>query len=329
VNTNLGYLVRSNGGIFSRAQAIDCGESDRTLAEARHQGVIVRLRRGMYAPADIYEACDNSGKHLLHARAALAAQKGSVALTGASAAALHGFALYQQDLSVVHILRLDQGASRRKAMTNHHIVIKDVDPELGQYEGIIAVSPARAVWEVACRSSMEAGVVTADSALRKSPGLADNIEQLQERFAYFPGSRQGRLTLQFADPGSDSPGESVTRVQFHRHGVPIPDLQHDVVDDRGAVIGTSDFYWEDCRHLGEFDGKIKYQKLLRVGETPSDCVFREKRREDAMRAGLHGMSRFTWSMVMPDSARQTMMELARALDQSYRLYARSRKIIAS
>jgi Transcriptional regulator, AbiEi antitoxin len=97
VNTNLGYLTRIHGGIFSRAEALDCGETDRTLAEARRAGVIVRLRRGMCAPADIYQACDDSGKHLLHARAALAAQKGPVALTGASAAALHGFALYQQD----------------------------------------------------------------------------------------------------------------------------------------------------------------------------------------------------------------------------------------
>jgi len=76
VNTNLGYLTRIHGGIFSRAEALDCGENDRTLAEARRAGVIVRLRRGMYAPADIYQACDDSGKHLLHARAALAAQKG-------------------------------------------------------------------------------------------------------------------------------------------------------------------------------------------------------------------------------------------------------------
>src|SRR5215218_6921732 len=156
---------------------------------------IVRLRRGMYAPADIYQACDDSGKHLLHARAALAAQQGPVALTGASAAALHGFALYHQDLSIVHILRLDQGASRRKALTNHHIVIQDLDSELGQYDGILAVSPARAVWEVACRSTMEAGVVTADSALRKAPELAKEVEELQERFAYFPGSRQGRITI--------------------------------------------------------------------------------------------------------------------------------------
>jgi hypothetical protein len=118
-------------------------------------------------------------------------------------------------------------------------------------------------------------------------------------------------------------------VQFHRYGIPIPDLQHEVVDDRGVLIGRSDFYWEDCRHLGEFDGKIKYLQLLRAGEAPSDCVFREKRREDAMRAGQRGMSRFTWSMIMPDSSRQTMTELARALDQSRRLYVRGRTVIAS
>jgi hypothetical protein len=153
---------------------------------------------------------------ICYTRAALTAQKGRVALTGASAAALYGFALYQQDLSVVHILRLDRGASRRKASTNHHIVLQDVDAELAEYGGILAVSPARAVWEVACRSSMEAGVVTADSALRLMPALAESIEELQERFAYFPGSRQGRVTVSFADGRSDSPGESITRVQFHR-----------------------------------------------------------------------------------------------------------------
>jgi hypothetical protein len=175
---------------------------------------------------------------------------------------------------------------------------------------------------------MEAGVVTADSALRKAPELAKEVEELQERFAYFPGSRQGRITIGFADGRSDSPGESVTRVQFHRYGIPIPELQYDVIDDQGNLLGTSDFYWKQHRHLGEFDGKIKYQKLLRAGETPSDCVFREKRREDAMRADLRGMTRFTWSMVMPDTARKTMADLARALDQSYRLYVRGWRIIA-
>jgi hypothetical protein len=76
MNTNLGHLLHSNRGFFSRAEAIDSGETDRTLATARREGVIVRLRRGMYAPADLYNASDDAGKHLLHAHAALAAQQG-------------------------------------------------------------------------------------------------------------------------------------------------------------------------------------------------------------------------------------------------------------
>ncbi len=118
-------------------------------------------------------------------------------------------------------------------------------------------------------------------------------------------------------------------MQFHRYGIPKPELQYPVHDVRGELIGVSDFYWEESRHLGEFDGKVKYLKYLRPNETPSDCVYREKRREDAMRADLRGMTRFVWSMVMPDQARRTMRDLAQALEQSRRLYVRGRVIIAS
>ena len=205
MNTNLGHLLRSNGGFFSRAEAIDCGETDRTLATARREGVIVRLRRGMYAPADLYNASDDAGKHLLHARAALAAQQGEAALTGPSAAALHGFALYQEDLAVVHLVRLDHGCSHCAAKINHHVVTQDIEDDLGIYDGVMAISPARAVWEVACRSSLESGVVTADSALHHDPGLREALEELQQRFAYFPGSRCGRAAIKLADPRADAP----------------------------------------------------------------------------------------------------------------------------
>ena len=329
MNANLGHLLGSNRGFFSRAEAIDSGETDRALATARHEGTIVRLRRGMYAPADLYNASDDAGKHLLHARAALAAQQGRAALTGPSAAALHGFALYQEDLTVVHLLRLDRGSSHHAAKINHHVVTQDIEDDLGIYHGVMAISPARAVWEVACRSSLESGVVTADSALYQDPQLREALEELQLRFAYFPGSRRGRLVIKHADPGADTPGESVTRVQFFRYGIPMPELQYLVVDHHGVLVGISDFYWEQQRHLGEFDGMIKYQRLLRPGETVSECVIREKKREDAMRADLRGMSRFICPDVMPLRARRTMADLAQALDQSQRLYVRGRTIIAS
>jgi hypothetical protein len=316
-------------GVFSRAEALAVGESDRTLAAARRRRLIIRLRHGMYVSAEVYDALDDSAKHLLHARAVVAMQRGPVALTGPSAAALHGFALYGQDLTTVHILRLDRGSSRRRASANHHIVLQDIEGELGSYDGITAITPARAVWEVACRSPFDSGVVTADSALHQQPKLIDEIQELQQRFAHFPGSRQGRMTIGFADGRVESPGESITRVQCHRFGIPKPELQHRVLDTNGRLVGVTDFYWEDYRHLGEFDGKIKYQRLLRVGETAADCVFREKRREDDLRAGLYGMSRFTWSDLMPDNARRSMSELVQALELSRRLYVRPRRVIAS
>jgi Transcriptional regulator, AbiEi antitoxin len=326
---NLGQIIEVNGGIFSRAQALDCGEKDRTLAAAVREGVLVRLRRGFYAPADIYAAASESRQHVLHARAALAGQRGRVALTGVSAAALHGFDIYDTSLDVVHLVRLDNGSTRTEAGIVHHGTRQDIEEELGCYDGMLASKPARAVWEVACRSSLESGVVTADSALHQMPELKEALDALHDRFALFPGSVKGRTAIRLADGRSDSPGESVTRVQYYRYGIPMPDLQFDVFDDRGVLIGTSDFYWDDFRHLGEFDGKIKYQKLLRREETPSDCVFREKRREDAMRADSRGMSRFVWADVMPRNARRSMVQLRAALDQSRRLYVLGRTIIAS
>ena len=102
--------------------------------------------------------------------------------------------------------------------------------------------------------------------------------------------------------------------------MPKPDLQFEVRGRDGEFLGFSDWGWDGHRHLAEFDGKVKYLKYLREGETPSACVFREKRREDAMRAEFFGMSRFVWEMVMPRSARRTMERLRYHLEQSRRLY---------
>lgn len=317
---HLGDPTHFNAGVFSRAQALGSGETDRTLAAAVRDGLLVRLRQGMYVAADVYASCDDAGRHLLSVRAALAAQQGRVALTGLSAAALHGFAIFGGNLDVPHLVRLDRGSSRKRAGTLHHIVRTDIEPDLTVVDGILTVNRARAVWEVACRSSLEGGVVTADSALHADPDLAHRLEEISAKFAHFPGSARGRVAMNLASPLSDSPGESVSRVQFFRYGVPQPEQQYHVVNRNGVLVGIADFFWKECRHLGEFDGKAKYEKYRRPGETAADCVVREKRREDKMRAGRYGMTRFVWADVMPSRARRTMTELKAALTESRRLY---------
>lgn len=317
-----GDVIAGNGGFFSRAQALACGETDRTLQQAVRQGQVVRLRHGMYAPADQLHQLDESARHLVLARSVLASQRGAVALTGPSAALLHGFDVWGHDLSVVHLLRLDQGSGRRVSDVVHHVAPPPVWAEVVEREGLLTVDSVRAAWEVARLAGLESGVVTLDSALHHDPDLAEPLQRLASRCGAHPRSRVARLALRLARGEAESPGESITRVACYRYAIPAPILQYTVVDASGRALGRSDFYWEQYRHLAEFDGKVKYERLLKPGQSASDCVVEEKRREDAMRATLRGMTRLVWVEIMPRSARQTMAALHRDLERSRALYVR-------
>jgi len=76
----------------------------------------------------------------------------------------------------------------------------------------------------------------------------------------------------------------------------MPELQYPVYDQRGRLLGLSDFAWPKFGVLGEFDGRVKYDQLRRPGESPEDVVFREKQREDRMREATGWlMIRIVWA----------------------------------
>jgi len=68
----------------------------------------------------------------------------------------------------------------------------------------------------------------------------------------------------------------------------------EVKDAGGHPLGRSDFGWHRGQLLGEFDGRVKYGRLLKPGETPGDAVFDEKVREDALRDSGSRVVRWTW-----------------------------------
>jgi hypothetical protein len=327
VDQALEATAELNGGFFTRAQALDRGWTDRELAKACRLGMLRHVRHGAYAPATTYDAATDVARHLVLARAALARQRGSVALTGVSAAAAHGLSVFGHDLTSADLVRLDAGSSRHEVRARHHVVADDIARHIELRDGVPVTSLARTVWEVAGRSSLEAGVATADSALRLYPQLADELAALAPVFASRPGSRRAREVMRLADGRAESPGESYSRVVFHRRGVPMPELQHPVTDADGRTIGTCDFYWREDHHVGEFDGKIKYGRLLRPGESPGDAVFREKRREDRIRARLLGMSRWVFADLSPTQVRDFVSRLNAERAQSRALYGRARTVV--
>ena len=63
----------------------------------------------------------------------------------------------------------------------------------------------------------------------------------------------------------------------------------------GNSLGRTDLGYPEDSAVIEFDGKVKYQNGLRRGQTPSDAVIVEKKREDAIRSAGVAVLRIVWS----------------------------------
>ena len=157
------------------------------------------------------------------------------------------------------------------------------DRDVVEIDGFRVTSLARTVVDLA--SSLDAlhAVPIGDAALRN--GLRpDQLAQLVDESGGRRGIAGARRSLALLDARSESPGESMSRVVFHQHRVPPPELQLEVFSAHGTLVGRTDFGWREQRTLGEFDGRSKYGRLLlRPGQTPEQALFEEKRREDALR----------------------------------------------
>ncbi|HYO39065.1 MAG TPA: type IV toxin-antitoxin system AbiEi family antitoxin domain-containing protein [Nocardioidaceae bacterium] len=281
-------------GFFTRSDVLADGHDDRAIRRAVRQHLWVRLRPGTYTFRDLWPD-DAQQRHCIIGRAVAAKLGPSVTLSHTTAALLHGLHVWDADLSLVHVTRLDGGAGRTECHVAHHEGLI-LPSDLRTVDGALVTHPARAAIETASLLSTEAGLVSLDAAL--ASGLTNRLE-LDATFALmrsWPGMLGVQLAVRMADPGAQSAGESRIRYLCYAAGLPAPVLQHEVRDRSGRLLGVTDFAWPRHGLLGEFDGKVKYGRYLRPGETPGDAVFREKRREDAICEQLGWrMIRFVWA----------------------------------
>ena len=69
--------------------------------------------------------------------------------------------------------------------------------------------------------------------------------------------------------------------------------------------------FEQAVVTGEFDGRVKYGRLLKPGQSPGDAVFAEKQREDALRDLGFQVVRWTWDDL--ESPAQVVDRIRRAI----------------
>lgn len=291
MDIRLAALAEKQNGPFSRAQALSCGVTDDELGRQVRRRQLLRLRRGAYVAPELFDRADSVGRHVLMIRAVMLSLRERVVFSHASAAAVHGLALWDIDLTRVHVTRLDAGAGRDQAGVEHHL--GEVDPaEVLRCDGIPVLPVARTVVECALTNRFESSVALADSAMHRGLVTRTELLSMLDRMRTWPGAVAAGRVVSFADSRSESVGESRARVLFAQQGLPAPVLQRELSDDHGERVGRVDFLFAAERTIVEFDGRMKYG---RDSAAAADAVVREKLREDLLRELGYEVVRITWA----------------------------------
>jgi hypothetical protein len=267
-------------GAFLRREAVEHAVDDAALRRATRAGRLVRVRHGAYTFPSEWDG-DDRHRHVVRSRAAMRVLGDRVALSHHSASALLGIDLWDVPFDQVHVTRLDGGAGRTEGDIRHHEGLV-LDDDIVDVAGLRVMRPVRAALESASLSGLERGLVTVDSGLRSGLFTAADLAAQHALMQCWPGTQHLHLVTRLADARSGSVGESRSRYFFYANRLPAPELQFPVYYG-GRLVGITDFAWPALGVLGEFDGRVKYGRLLRPGEDPGDAVFREKRREDLLR----------------------------------------------
>lgn len=281
-------------GPLLRPRLLAAGVTDDELRRARRRGELTLLERGAYAHATDPRLRRPEHRHALLVAAGLPRVAADAVVSHVSAAVLHGLPVWNVALDRVHTTRSRRSSGVRTSRLHVHTASIEPD-EIVDVDGARVTSVARTLADLARTVGFEEAVVIADAALRRHLVTAAMVAEAVGRSARWPGSPAARRVVAFADPGADSVGESRSRVAMARHGVAPPVLQCPVRDSSGEVLATADFGWREHGWTGEFDGLVKYGRSLGPVEITTQVVLAEKRREDAMRRHLRGLTRWMWS----------------------------------
>jgi len=154
--------------------------------------------------------------------------------------------------------------------------------EIVLIDNLPVTSLARTVLDLARTLPMSQAVAAGDRALALGLTRAE-LEAGLLVMERWPGVRAARRVVAFLDIRSESAGESMSRVRLMEEALPRPELQQEIFGPDGRLVARVDFGWEAHKTVGEFDGKIKYGRLLEPGQRIEDVIFDEKIREDAVR----------------------------------------------
>ena len=281
--------------LFLRRDALAGGYSEKLICQLVKADEWHRVRHGAFTLGAVWAELDDAGRHLLKIRAVLLQARTDLVVSHSSAAVWLGGPTWGLDLSVVHVTRRDQRAGRVAAGVHQHQGVL-LDGDVVARDGVEVTSPTKTAIDVTTMLPVEAGLVQVSHLLHSATTDVQKVDARAALMEKDPYTLRTGLVTKLADQRLESVGESRTYFALWRHHVPLPQLQHEVCDETGRVVARLDFAWPELGVWLEFDGRVKYEKHLRPGQSASDAVVAEKKREDAVRR-LTGWRciRITWA----------------------------------
>jgi hypothetical protein len=230
-------LARAQAGVFTRAQALDCGYSEQRIRTE------LCNRRWLVIVPGVYRLAGAPSGWSTRVWAALLAAGPGAVLGGRPAGRVHridGVPAYDR-------LEIAVPANRRpRRGTGAHVVSAPLErADVARRGGIPVLSPARTVVDLARQEPLDAGIRVVGDALRSglvTPArLAERLDAARGRH----GARQARAAIALANPALESVLEAELFALINATGlVVVPQFE---VVRFGQFIARLDFAIEELR----------------------------------------------------------------------------------
>ena len=313
-------LRRRYGGAPVRVSSAGVDEFSYTEVRAAVRlGLLTRLRRGVLAPAvadpsQTYPLVARSAEEdeaaalvlAQRARALLRALPAETVISHESAAVLRRLWLPSPPDGDLHVTIPGQSERRDGGIRIHGT---SAAAEVEYVDGLPVVTLPRAAVDVARGHLATAAVVPLDHAARKliaqaagestplreavhdpalrAGALAELRRAWQASFGW-PGTRVVRELLVDVEPASESPYESISRIQLADRRLPAPLVGVRVEGASGRSYWV-DFLWPAARLIGEADGDTKYGTTARSRERALES---QRRRQADLEAAGYAVTRW-------------------------------------